>query len=92
MIPVLDRAATLIVFAFLAVARCAMDANKLAVDSSWRNHEAQPLAEDGITPAMMPAGVVALAEWDYNDEEPEAAIAAIWYSMCEAKRNPTLPE
>lgn len=64
----------------------------IAADASWRNAELDPKREDTITPAMMRAGVAALSEWSYDDEEPEGAIASIWYSMCEAKRNPVLPE
>ena len=61
-------------------------------DPKWMNADATPEAEDGITPAMMRAGIAALADWDYDEEDPESAVAAIWFSMCEARRNPTLPE
>ena len=69
-----------------------MGENEIVAEEFWRNTEAEISRENTITPAMMRAGVAALAAWSYEDEEPENAIASIWYAMTEAKCNPTLPE
>ncbi len=67
-----------------------MGENTIVCDDDRANQEL--LTSDAITPAMMRAGIAALAQWNYQDEEPEAAVAAIWYSMRAAQRDPSPPE
>jgi hypothetical protein len=56
----------------------AAEANKESAEAS--------APEKIITPAMSLAGVEAFKKWDGNGEEVEILVAAIFYSMLEAKR------
>lgn len=78
------------------MARCAMGKDfekRISADDEWLMADVELNEEESrITPAMMRAGVAALANWDYDDDEPESAIAAIWYAMSRAKKCPVPPE
>ena len=43
-------------------------------------------SEIEITPEMMRAGVAAYLRWDIEEEEPEALVAEIFFTMMEKRR------
>lgn len=66
---------------------------RISADDEWLMASVELSDEEArITPAMMRAGVAALANWDYEDSEPECGVAAIWYAMSRAKKRQTPPE
>lgn len=69
-----------------------MGNKKIVADDAWLLEDVELDASDQITLAMLRAGVAALANWDYDEDEPAMGVASIWYAMSRAKKLPVPPE